>query len=262
MPKTSPFTPELREEFDRRGVVRLPGFYSRNTIDVMANQIWIDLEQRYGIIRDRPESWTVAAPAQFQALKRTGAFSALRTDKMIALADALLGAGAWDEPASWGAPLVTFPTSAPHLPNPAWHLDIGGVHRLDPLPILRGFTFLEPTLANGGGTLYVAGSHQLALEIERAHDRPVRSAPVRERLKTEHAWFANLLASRGDKLRELLRVEAQVGGRAVQLEEMTGAPGDLIIMHPATLHGTARNALARPRMMLTTWIYRREKSTR
>jgi hypothetical protein len=260
VPETSPLTPEQLEEFDRRGVVRLPGFYALDAIDAMADRLWTDLEQRFSIGRDRPESWTIAAPAQFQSLKRAGAFSALRSPKMVALADALLGAGAWDEPAPWGAPLVTFPTSTPHLQNPAWHLDIGGVQRLAPLPILRGFTFVEPARAKGGGTLYIAGSHHLALEIERTHGGPVRSAYVRERLKADHAWFASLLAARGAQVRTLMNVEAQVGGHSVQLEEMTGAPGDLIIMHPAILHGSAHNALDRPRMMLTAWIYRRESS--
>jgi hypothetical protein len=37
---------------------------------------------------------------------------------------------------------------------------------------------------------------------------------------------------------------------------MTGAPGDLVMMQPALMHGTALNALGRPRMMLTEWIKR------
>jgi hypothetical protein len=258
VPETFPFTSEQRKEFDRRGIVRLPGFYPRDAIDLMAARLWADLERRFGVIRDRPETWTVVGPAQFQALNRSGAFSALGSAKMFDLADALLGAGAWDEPAPWGGPLVTFPSPAPRLQRPAWHLDIGGVESLNPLPVLRVFTFLEPMQPNGGGTLYVAGSHRLALEIERVHDGPVRSAYVRERLKSEYPWFASLLAARGVHVRELINVESQVGDYSVRLEEMTGAPGDLIIMHPAILHGGWHNALDRPRMMLTAWIYRRD----
>jgi len=260
VPETFTLTSDQLEAFDRRGVVRLPSFYPREEIEVMANRLWADIEHRFGLLRDRPESWTVIAPAQFQALKHSGAFSALGSPKLFDLADALLGAGAWDEPVSWGGPLVTFPTPNPHLPRPPWHLDIGGLERLDPLPVLRVFTFLEPARPNGGGTLYVAGSHRLALEIERAHDGPVRSAYVRQRLKTAHPWFATLLAAPSGYMRELLNADAQVGGHTVRLEEMTGAPGDLIIMHPAILHGSAHNALDRPRMMLTEWISRRDSS--
>ena len=257
MPQTFVLTTEQLDEFDRRGVLRLPGFYPADDIGVMADRLWADLERRFGILRDRPESWTVANPAHFQALKRSGAFDALGSPKLTELADAMLGAGAWDAPSPRGGPLVTFPTPAPHLPRPPWHLDIGGLERLSPLPILRVFTFLEPAPPGGGGTLYVAGSHRLALDIERGQGGPVRSADVRERLRAEHPWFASLLAARGLQVRALMDVEAQVGGHSVRLEEMTGAPGDLIVMHPAILHGTGHNASDRPRMMLTEWIYRR-----
>jgi len=82
---------------------------------------------------------------------------------------------------------------------------------------------------------------------------------VRERLRAEHPWFARLLAAPTADLRGLIDTEAQAGVRLVRLEEMTGDPGDLIVMHPAILHGAAHNALDRPRMMLTEWILRRER---
>ena len=258
MPPTFALTPGQRDEFERRGVVRLPGFYPSADIDLMADRLWTDLETRYRLRRDRPESWTTASPTEFQAIKRSGAFGALGSPALLGLADALLGAGGWDKPAHWGIPLVTFPTRAPALPRPPWHLDITGGHRLDPLQILRVFTFLEPAPPHGGGTLYVAGSHRLAMEIERVHGGPVKSAPVRDRLKAEHPWFARLLAAPTAELRAFIDEQAQAGGHPVRLEEMTGAPGDLIIMHPAILHGSAHNGRDRPRMMLTEWIPRRE----
>jgi hypothetical protein len=261
VPQTFTLTPEQLEAFDRLGVVRLPGFYPEADIEPMADRLWADLELRFGMVWDRPDSWTVASPAHFQALTRAGVFSALGSPRMSDLADGLLGAGAWDAPRPWGRPLVTFPSLTPNMRRPPWHLDIGGLQSLSPLPVLRAFTFLEPLLPNGGGTLYVSGSHQLALEIEREHEGPVRSADVRERLKTEHPWFARLLAADSVHVREFLNAESRVGAHTVRLEEMTGAPGDLIIMHPATLHATAHNALDRPRMMLTVWIYRRGGAT-
>ncbi len=258
MPDTFELAPEQLDEFERRGVVRLQGFYPKADIDSMAIRLWADLEKRYGIHRDQPESWMVAFPTRFQALKRSGAFSALGSPELFDLADALLGAGNWDKPVHWGVPLVTFPTPVPSLPRPPWHLDVGGVERLSPLPTLRVFTFLEPALPHGGGTLYVAGSHRMAMDIERAHGGPVRSAQVRDRLKGEHPWFASLLTAPTANLRALINIEALVGAHPVRLEEMTGAPGDLIVMHPAILHGTAHNALDRPRIMLTEWIPRRD----
>ena len=64
----------------------------------------------------------------------------------------------------------------------------------------------------GGGTLYVAGSHRLAMAVERTEGAPVRSAQVRERLRAEYPWFASLLATPTADLRALIDVEAEVGG--------------------------------------------------
>jgi hypothetical protein len=252
-------TSEQRDAFDRRGVVSVPGFYAREAIDAMADRVWADIERRFGYRRDQPQTWRGKHPGHFQALKKSGAFSALRSPELVALADATLGA--WIEPAQWGGLLLTFPTSAPTIARPPWHLDIGGAERLTPLPTLRIFTFLEPAPPGGGGTLYVAGSHRLAIEIERDLGRKVRSAEVRERLAAMHPWFAGLItAPYGPKLDAFLGDEAEVGGQPVRLEQMSGAPGDLILMHPAILHGGAHNALDRPRMMLTEWITRREQA--
>jgi hypothetical protein len=257
MPQTAILTPEQLDAFDRQGVVRLPGFYPESDIRAMADGLWADIERRFGMLRDRPESWAVSLPAQFKGLVRSGAFDALGSAKMAGLADALLGAGAWDPPSNWATPLVTFPKAKWGLPRPPWHTDTGACRYLNPMPVLRAFTFLEPVRPGGGGTLYVGGSHRLALEMDRAPDGSIlRSAEIRKRLGAEHPWFAHLLAAPGVGYREWMGVDAQCGVHTVRLEEMTGAPGDLILMHPAILHALAQNALDQPRMMLTISVYR------
>jgi hypothetical protein len=250
-------TPDQLSEFDRRGVLHLPAFYPQSVIALMADRLWADLRARFGMRRDAPESWTTTFPAQFQSLVRSGAFDPLGSPALFDLADTLLGPGNWELPRGWGSPLVTFPTPTPAIPHAAWHLDIGGGERLEPMPTLRVFTFLEPLLPNGGGTLYVAGSHHLAIEIERKLGSPVKSAQVRSRLAADHPWFAKLLATPLAGLHALMGSETQIGPHRIRLEQMTAAPGDLIVMHPALLHGVAHNALSRPRLMLTEWIKRK-----
>jgi hypothetical protein len=98
VPTTFTLTPEQRETFDRVGALRLPGFYPAADIAGMTDRLWSDLERRFDIVRDRPETWTVVRPAQFQAVERAGAFAALGSQPLFDLADALLGAGAWDKP--------------------------------------------------------------------------------------------------------------------------------------------------------------------
>lgn len=263
MPDPFLLTEEQLDAFDRRGVLDLRGFYPRAVVDQMAHRLWADLEQRFAMVRDRPETWTVTIPAQFKALVRSGAFDALGSPEMLGLADALLGAGGWDAPQGWGHPLLTFPSGRSNARRPPWHLDIGSVRYLRPLPVLRAFTFLAPVPPAGGGTLYVAGSHRLALAMEDAKasahadsGRIMRSRDVRERLKAEHPWLARLLSATEGQARELLGVDVRVGGHDLRFEEMTGSEGDLILMHPAVLHASSHNALDQPRMMLTVWVYR------
>jgi hypothetical protein len=81
VPETFELTREQLDEFERRGVARLQGFYPQVAIGSMADCLWADLEKRYGMRRDRPESWTVTSPTGFQALRRSGAFNALGSPK-------------------------------------------------------------------------------------------------------------------------------------------------------------------------------------
>ncbi len=244
------------DEFSQRGVLRFDQFFPAHAIELMRDRLWADLERRYQAQRDRPGSWSVPMPAQFQALRRSGAFEPLATPGLMTLADAMLGVGEWDKPQHWGVPLVTFPTLHPVLARPPWHLDLGFQERLSPLSTLRVFTFLEPALPGGGGTLYVAGSHKFALEQEQGAPRALRSAEIKHGLR-EHEWFANLLDARTTEVSSLIKTEVVVGRHAVSVEEMTGSPGDLILMHPGILHAIGHNHLARPRLMLTETIRRR-----
>lgn len=257
MVSTPILSPQQADAFERRGLVRLPDFYPAADIAAMAGRLWADLERRFGVLREMPETWTVSLPAQFKALVQSGAFDALGSPKMAALTDALLGVGAWEPPAHWGTPLVSFPTRQWVLPRPSWHTDTGDSRHLRPMPILRAFTFLDPVGPGGGGTLCVAGSHRLALEMAPEPDgTPPRSAAIRRRLGAGHPWFARLLAAQGVAYRQMIGEGADCGGHAVRLEEITGAPGDLVVMHPAVLHAAAHNAAARPRLMLTISVSR------
>jgi len=199
MPETFTLTPAQREVFDRAGVLRLPSFFPVADIEVMADRLWADLGGRFGFVRNRPDTWSKVRPGQFQGLERAGAFDNLETEKMLGLADALLGVGTWLRPRRWGQPLVTFPSASWDLPRAMWHLDYPVVDdKAFGLSALKVFTFLEPVLPRGGGTLYVSGSHHLALEVARAVGLPARSAKIRERLRSDHPWFAQLWAAQGD----------------------------------------------------------------
>jgi hypothetical protein len=257
-------TRDHRAEFDRAGVLRLPGFFDPATIAPMADALWADLSRRHGIEQNRPGTWTLQRPGQYQALERTGVFDPVGA-RLEALVDAFLGAGQWDRPRHWGQPLVTFPTAEWEVPHATWHIDLPATHRQAPLPQglpgVRVFTFLEPVRPRGGGTPFVAGSHKVVLD--RAGAAPpgerLKSADLRAILQREEPWFAALFAPGGEDRMRRFMVEGGVArGFPVRVEEMTGEPGDLIVMHPAMLHTVADNALDRPRMMLVQALYRRD----
>jgi ectoine hydroxylase-related dioxygenase (phytanoyl-CoA dioxygenase family) len=48
----------------------------------------------------------------------------------------------------------------------------------------------------------------------------------------------------------------EMRGFPVRVEEMTGEPGDVFVMHPAMFHTVAPNALDRVRMALVETFYR------
>ncbi len=253
MPTPFQLTPAQREIFERDGVVRLEAFFDTADVAAMADALWDDLAQRYGIERALPDTWTVARPMHFQRLKARAPFDALETPAAAAVADALLGEGAWTAPARWGQPLVTFPTDGPEG-RPVWHFDLPGQGYPWPLPLIRLFTFLEPCGPGGGGTLYVAGAHRLAMRQAKGI---APSAKLRRRLIGAHPWFAALCAAPPGGWRAMLDQVVEVDGVQVSVRQMTGEPGDAVLMHPLMLHGLADNHGARARMMLADTILAR-----
>ena len=258
MPAPCNLTPVQRSEFERVGVLRLPGFFAGPAIAGMADALWRDLGRRFGLDRRRPDTWTTPHPAQFQDLRRSGAFSAMDSPELAAVADALLGKGRWERPRSWGQPLVTFPTGAWDVPHKNWHLDLPANASLDELEMIRVFTFLEPARPRGGGTLYIAGSHRVVSDRGRqeASGSRLRSSEIRALLQREEPWFAALLSpGGGDRVKRFMSEGGRVCGVPLRVEEMAGEPGDLVIMHSATFHTVAPNGLDRPRMMLVQSLY-------
>jgi hypothetical protein len=68
-----------RDEFDRRGILRLPATIPPAEVTAMRQRLWQHLADTHGAYPDRPETWPVDPPAQFQKLTGTGAFDAMAT---------------------------------------------------------------------------------------------------------------------------------------------------------------------------------------
>jgi hypothetical protein len=249
-----------QRQLDERGLVKLPGLVPRRACEEMAERIWQELARKDGVRRGHPATWTVERPAQFKALTDTGAFKAMATPGYRAVLDDLMGAERWEAPKAWGQPLVCFPRRVGRwdVPYQSWHLDLPAHPKHQSLMVGRTFTILAPLRPGGGGTLVATGSHRVTFRLAETAGAQQSSALMRKRLKTEHRWFHDLMTPdkrREDRIARFMRVETDVGGVACRVEEMTGEPGDVYVMHPAALHAGASNMLDAPRLVLAQTVY-------
>jgi hypothetical protein len=247
-----------RNEFDHRGILRLPATIPPADVTAMRQRLWQHLAGTHGMHPDRPETWTVQWPAQFQKLTGTGAFDALATGQLCDVIDDLLGPGRWQRPAHWGRPLVTFPAPGTtwDVPTSDWHLDTQDLE----LTMLVVFAHLAPVRPRGGGTLVITGSHRLTTPSgAQTSSVPVRSREMKAHLRALHPWLRDLWQADGDtdRIHRYLTEGADINGIHVQVEELTGEPGDAVIMHPRLLHVVAPNSLDTPRLMLLQFLHRR-----
>jgi ectoine hydroxylase-related dioxygenase (phytanoyl-CoA dioxygenase family) len=237
-------TPDLLDEYQREGVVRLPAAVSAHEAEVMAATLRRKIEAR-----PKPG----ARPSQLSS--RTGEYAAMANATVRSVLSELLSA--WEEPAHWGLPLVSFHTgqAAWDVPHEHWHIDLGARPQ-DPR-LARLFLMLAPSRPGGGGTGYVAGSHRLIQAQMHAAGRALPSAQARKALAARSAWFAALTSAPTgeDRVRRFMQEGSELDGVSVRVCEMLGEPGDVLLMHPLMLHAPTPNVLATPRMMLAQFVY-------
>ena len=250
---------EQRRIFEDRGLLRLPGFIPAQAAEAMADRLWAEMARRHSIRRDDPVTWRAERPAQFGAVQKTGAFNAMATPDVRGLLDSLIGAGAWPEPRGWGLPLVCFPTPGEWvLPHKVWHLDLTPEPRHPELLVGRLFVLLAPLRPQGGGTLVATGSHRIVEALAAGHGARLSSQEVRQKLVRFHPWFADLMSppkAGEDRIARFMGAATPVDGARLQVEEITGEAGDVVLMHPHALHGLSSNVLEAPRLALTQTIY-------
>jgi hypothetical protein len=253
-PRTA-LSPEQAREYDTEGVTHLPDAVPAADVAAMLDVLWTRLRARCGAHRDRPETWRVERPAQLTS--RVDDFAAMASPAVRAALDQLLGVGGWKTPVRWGVPLVTFPGSSRRwdVPHRHWHLDLQATP--EPPRVARLFLVLSRSEPGGGGTGYVAGSHRVIRDLARREGRALRSAEARKLLIAREPWFAALATLRPgeDRTARFMAEPGDACGVPVQVREMLGEPGDVLLMDPHMLHSLTPNVRKTPRMMLTEWVY-------
>jgi hypothetical protein len=254
-------------EFRRTGLVRLPGAVAAKDVEAMVDRIWEHLRRSHGIVRDRPETWTVEQPTRLGAVTAAPEFTALGRGPLRAAVDDLIGIGRWNPPRRWGRPLVTFPSETAQWDLPrggAWHNDFVAPQP-DPDPrAVQLFVILKDLPARGGGTLVLTGSQHLITRYladtgEAPHPRRLRQ------VLGKHAWLRDLWeppsSSTEQRIRRFMTDGTRIGDAELQVVELTGRAGDAFIMHCDTFHAAAPNCHHEPRLMITNLLVRTEDSS-
>jgi phytanoyl-CoA dioxygenase PhyH len=247
-------------EFEHNGILRVSGAISSADIESMTTLVWDNLERRYPVRRDQPETWTSQRIYGLHALDKSVTFQEIGSAKVCQILNDLLGSGNWQRPTRWGSLLIAFPESVEpwEVPCTSWHLDLPASESVEELLAVRLFTCLQPLRHRGGATLMVAGSHLLVENLVRRNaGRRLRSADIRAALIRNYSWIKALCSHSepADRIGRFMSASTAVNGAELRVIEITGEPGDVFLVHPLILHAPSTNCAPVPRMVLSTFVY-------
>ena len=244
-----------RAKFAAAGLLRLPGFVPAETVGRARDAVLRAVSRTdAGARLWRDGAWQLDTPPA-DAPINAGAKLVKGANRARAIADVfapalrrsiedLLDGRAVREMSASPALLFTLPNATTWtVPPTIWHLDMPRL----PTPGIAGvqaFVFLDAVEPGAGGTLVVKGSHRLLNDCGF-----VRSKQVKKLLKRQ-PWFGDLMNKQVTDRRRFLQTST-VDGVPVQVVELHGKPGDVVLTDLRLLHTLAPNAGAAPRMMAT-----------
>lgn len=258
-------TAAQRAQFARDGIVRLPQAFTATEAEAMRDVVWKELENR-GTRRNHPDTWHAEAPAHLQHLKGRPEFQAVWSNTTLAAIADLLGPERAAPPRDAGAFFLLFPTPRPwRVPWKAWHVDHDWLAPKAPLSGLKVHAHFGPTAPRAGGMTVLAGGHHVVDAVVRQLAPFPAGTPgrtIRRAVMRSHPYLRELGTDAGDdparhraRLERFLDREEDVLGHPVRVVENTAAPGDVILMHPLTLHTRPTNAGSEPRLLLNKDLY-------
>lgn len=257
---------------------------------------WAELADIYGVSRDDPATWVQPGKnlKRPRTIPRTDDDGPPR---LAAALDDLMGEGEWEMHGAhdWGMMMFTFPNVKPDkrwfLPLKTWHWDTPVTPHLDffdgrpPFSKIAGthlFPLLKAHEPGGGATLFIEGMHRFILRSWASwspQERAAKQAAQRARIMASHPWLKDLHL--GCDLHGTTRIahfmdrdeivpasffgddvdSGDVDGEGditLRVHEMTGAPGDIYILHPLITHTGAPNGADTPRIMRSKMALRKD----
>lgn len=252
------------EEFERTGLLRLPGAIPRPDAALMCDRIWDHLLAERGISRTDRATWPGDGRLTgLQSIRRDEALDRIGSPVLRAALDDLLGKERWPQPRTWGGPLITFPnpdSSTWDVPIAAWHNDFWPFQPEPGLRAVQLFALLNEIRPQGGGTLVLSGSYRLVTKYADPTEDGPHPRKLRRTLATQHPWLRELWrdgSDTTDRKRRFMTAGTVIDDVPLRVVELCGSPGDIFLMHCDTFHAVARNCRDQPRFMATTMISRK-----
>lgn len=250
-----PDAAKTRRSFEATGVVRLDGAFTAEAAAAMRAAVWEYVEREAGVRTDDPTPGRRAGPGSTgKGLRGSPVFERLTGNAVVRRAlDAIFGAGGWRPPKPGAQILVTFPQRGPWVLPTAWHMDCGFAQPTWPVFAVKLFAFVGEVGPEGGGTMMLPGSHLLVERYRRTI--PPGTGGGKENWHAflkHHQGLANLLegAASRDGGCSLVGQRRVVDEVPVEVVELTGRPGVVVLAHLHVFHSAAPNVTRQPRLML------------
>lgn len=246
---------EIRREFEDTGVIRLKQAFTATEAGAMRDAVWGYAAKKNDLRIDDRRTWPHGfVGVGWKGLRRSAVFDPfINNPALTGTLEVIFGEGGWTPPRAGSQLLVTFPESGPWtLPN-NWHMDCGFERATWPTFAVKLFGFFDTVDPEGGGTMILPGSHRV---VERYRDTiPPGTGAGKvnwEPFMRHHPWLAELMrgAQRADHGRPLVGQRTEIDGVPIEVEEMTGEPGDIVLTHLHVFHSAAPNTTGRPRQMM------------
>jgi hypothetical protein len=249
----------LLAEFQDRGVVRIDRAFDRDAAARMGDVVWRYAARKAGLRRDDRSTWPIGrVPISWKGIRRNRALDALLHNPAV---EAALGTvfdpTGWQSPKPGAQVLFTVPGPGPWAFPGGWHMDCGFEAPTWPVPAVKVFGFFGDVGPCGGGTLLLAGSHHLVGRYRSRFDPPPSGGNVNwHPFLRRHPPLGDLLtaSARPDRGRSLVAQRFDVDGVPIEVLELRGQPGDVVITHLHVFHSSSPNTSDRPREMVANTV--------